>query len=75
MIESIALSFGTAFAAFKLNEQSNLDVQPFDDVKEWFRSKFSSTSFVDDKENYDIIEVGNRFKVYKPKNVEDDGIT
>ena len=73
MIESIALSFGTAFAAFKLNEQSNHDAQPFDDVKEWFRSKFTSTSAAE--EEYEVIEVGSRFKVYKPKNVKDEDVS
>ena len=70
MIESIALSFGTAFAAFKLNEQSNHDAQPFDDVKEWFRSKFQSSS-TDTEYETEPIDLG-RFKVYKPKDFNEE---
>ena len=63
MIESIVLSFGTAFAAFKFNEQSSHDVQPFD-VKGWFINKFESESAEKEEK---VIEIGSRFKVYVPK--------
>ena len=40
-MEPVILSFGAAFAALGLNDQSSHNVQLFD-VKRWFKNKFKS---------------------------------
>ena len=49
-MEPVILSFGAAFAALGLNDQSSHDVQLFD-VKGWFKDKFKgkNAASADDK--------------------------